>query len=48
MFQGQRNEKKFQIEKDFIPFYTWAGINKPLDEITIEEKREFLNNNGIM
>lgn len=34
--------EKFQIEKDFIPFYTWAGINKPLDEITIEEKREFL------
>ena len=36
------NAEKFQIEKDFIPFYTWAGINKPLDEITIEEKREFL------
>lgn len=33
---------KFQIEKDFIPFYTWSGINKPLDEITIEEKTEFL------
>lgn len=36
------NAEKFQIEKDFIPFYTWAGINKPLDEITIEEKRDFL------
>lgn len=36
------NAEKFQIEKDFIPFYTWAGINKPLDEITLEEKREFL------
>ena len=34
--------EKFQIEKDYIPFYTWAGINKPLDEITLEEKREFL------
>lgn len=34
--------EKFQIEKDFIPFYTWAGINKPLEEITLEEKREFL------
>lgn len=34
--------EKFQIEKDFIPFYTWAGINKPLDEITLEEKRDFL------
>lgn len=36
------NAEKFQIEKDFIPFYTWAGINKRLDEISIEEKREFL------
>lgn len=36
------NAEKFQIEKDFIPFYTWAGIGKPLDEITLEEKREFL------
>lgn len=36
------NAEKFQIEKDFIPFYTWAGINKPLDEITLEDKREFL------
>ena len=36
------NAEKFQIEKDFIPFYTWQGMNKPLDEITIEEKREFL------
>lgn len=36
------NAEKFQIEKDFIPFYTWAGINKPLDRITTEEKREFL------
>ena len=33
---------KFQIEKDFIPQYTWAGLNKPLDEITLEEKEEFL------
>ena len=36
------NAEKFQIEKDFIPFYTWAGINKPIDKITVEEKREFL------
>lgn len=36
------NAEKFELEKDFIPFYTWAGINKPLDEITTEEKREFL------
>lgn len=34
--------EKFQIEKDFIPFYTWAGINKPLNDITLEEKRDFL------
>ncbi|MBQ8294936.1 MAG: Gfo/Idh/MocA family oxidoreductase [Clostridia bacterium] len=33
---------KFQIEKDFIPFYTWADLNKPLDDITLEEKIEFL------
>ena len=38
------NAEKFQIEKDFIPSYTWAGINKPLNEITIEEKRAFLKN----
>lgn len=36
------NAYKFQIEKDFIPFYTWAGINKPLEEITLEEKVEYL------
>ena len=36
------NAYKFQIEKDFIPFYTWADLNKPLDEITLEEKVEFL------
>ena len=33
---------KMELEKDFIPFYTWAGIGKPLDEITEEDKREFL------
>ncbi|MBR2375210.1 MAG: Gfo/Idh/MocA family oxidoreductase [Clostridia bacterium] len=33
---------KFELEKDFIPFYTWMGIEKPLDEITVEEKKEFL------
>ena len=36
------NAYKFQIEKDFIPFYTWAELNKPLDEITLDEKVEFL------
>lgn len=34
--------EKFEIEKDFIPFYTWSGINKPLEEISLEEKRAFL------
>ena len=34
--------EKFQIEKDFIPFYTWAGIGKPIEKITLEEKQEFL------
>lgn len=38
MFDAHR----LQIEQDFIPFYTWAGLNKPLDEITLEEKEEFL------
>jgi hypothetical protein len=33
---------KFELEKDFIPFYTWLGVGKPLDEITREEKIEFL------
>ena len=33
---------KFELEKDFIPFYTWAGIGKPLDEITRDDKIEFL------
>ena len=36
------NAYKFQIEKDFIPFYTWADLNKPLDAITLDEKVEFL------
>lgn len=35
---------KFELEKDFSPSQTWAGINKPLDEITIDEKIEFLKN----
>ena len=36
------NAYTFQIERDFIPFYTWAGIDKPLEEITLEEKIEYL------
>ena len=33
---------KFEREKDFIPFYTWAGLKKPLEQITEEEKKAFL------
>ena len=36
------NAEKFELEKDFIPFYTWAEINKPLEEITDDEKRDYL------
>lgn len=36
------NAMDFELKKDFIPQYTWAGLNKPLDEITEEEKIEFL------
>ncbi len=30
------------IEKNTLPFLVWDKLNKPLDEITEEEKREFL------
>ncbi len=30
------------LEIDALPFQTWAGINKPIDEITKEEKMEYL------
>lgn len=33
---------KFELEKDFIPDYTWARLNKPLAEISREEKETFL------
>lgn len=36
------NADKFEREKDFIPFYTWAGLKKPIDQVTEEEKKEFL------
>lgn len=32
----------FELEKDFIPFYTWAGLHKDIADITREEKEEFL------
>lgn len=33
---------KMEIEKDFIPNYTWARLNKPYNEISLDEKVEFL------
>lgn len=40
------NAYTFELEKDFIPFYTWAGIGKPLDGITAEEKKEYLRHSS--
>lgn len=40
------NAYDFEYKRDFIPFYTWAGINKPLEEITDEEKLEFLKHDA--
>lgn len=34
--------QKIHLEFDSMPFQTWAGMNKPLDEITKEEKAEYL------
>lgn len=34
--------QKVHLEFDSIPFQTWAGIGKPIDEITKEEKAEYL------
>lgn len=34
--------QKVHLEKDLMPFQTWRGINKPWQEITKEEKAEFL------
>lgn len=33
---------KFELKMDCCPQYTWAAINKPIDEITVEEKEKFL------
>ncbi|MBQ8342972.1 MAG: Gfo/Idh/MocA family oxidoreductase [Clostridia bacterium] len=34
--------QKVHLELDSMPFQTWMDMNKPLDEITKEEKAEFL------
>lgn len=33
---------KFELLMDAIPNYIWAGINKPIEEITLEEKKKYL------
>lgn len=34
--------QKIHLEFDSLPFQTWEGIGKPIDEITREEKEEYL------
>ncbi len=34
--------QKVHLEYDSMPFQTWADMNKPIDEITKEEKAEYL------
>lgn len=34
------------LERDDMPFLTWADLDKPLDEITMEEKEEFLKHSN--
>lgn len=36
------NAMDFELNKNYCGQYTWAGINKPIKEITREEKIEFL------
>lgn len=36
------NAMDFELNKDYCKGYTWAGLNKPIPEITREEKIEFL------
>lgn len=37
---------KIHLQFDFMPFQTWEKIKKPLDEITREEKIEFLKHDN--
>ncbi len=34
--------QKVHLEFDSLPFQTWEGLGKPVDEITYEEKEEYL------
>lgn len=38
--------QKVHLEQDMIPFQTWRGINKPWQEITKEEKAEYLKHSN--
>jgi len=37
--------QKIHLEQDLLPFQTWLEMHKPIDEITKEEKAEFLKHN---
>ena len=39
------NAMDFELKKDYCPQYTWLEIGKPIEEITEEEKIEFLKKN---
>ena len=36
------NAMEFELKKDYCPQYTWLGLGKPIEEISEEEKIEFL------
>jgi hypothetical protein len=37
---------KIHLDRDTMPFQTWAGIGKPIDTITREEKIEYMKNSA--
>lgn len=37
---------KIHLERDTMPFQTWAGIGKPIDTITKEEKIEYMKHSA--
>lgn len=37
---------KIHLERDTMPFQTWAGIGKPIDTITREEKIEYMKHSA--
>ena len=38
--------QKIHLEKDKFAFQTWVGIGKPIEDITYEEKEEFLKHDN--